>query len=471
VDTEQGETYLRVLAEAELRHTLDLPREPDSGDQAPVASCLSRWRCVASALTAVGAVEAVVVDAIEHDLEAAFAVRHRLTMSLLRGRARSADRLLGTAQAAAPPHSRPLGPGAGPAESVQVMPIGRRLLVRLRDDTAEVCLISLTRTVDREIFAVTARVDDRPAERSFHHPFDQLEAVDEAGNSYRMSFAGPFREGGAEGWLTISRAVPPELGWLELHSGPDTPRLRVDITAPPTPAKVTMEPAEAAGAGERMLDSIAADLLATLGTPHRRKVSPDESVTALEETGVLAPGSPATSRLAELCRQGGFDGGSGLVDALMAGRVSPCELPDPWANVLACYRGGDQPTAREGIAVIAVALPESEEGVRFVVTGLTTHPDHTILAGIVLGLSGDHTHSHDCRCWIEWFPWWIRDNEGQWHVAAFERFMSRQPESATFCLCVVPPVPASVTGLDVIITGPSRRVRLRLPVGWMAADG
>jgi hypothetical protein len=359
---------------------------------------------------------------------------------------------------------------------VQAIPIGRRLLVSHRGGTAEVCLISLTRTADNEIFAVAARLDEPPPGPSFRRPFERMEAVDELGNSYQMSFAGTVRERWAEGWLTIPRVMPPPLGWFELHSGPGTPRLRVDITAPPIPAEVTMEPAEAAGAGERLLDSIAADLLATLGTPHLREVSLDETVTALEEIGVLAPGSPATSWLAELCRQGGFDVGSGpvgsgLVGALRAGRIPAAELPDPWANVLACYRSGDQPTATEGVAVTAVALPEFEEGVRFIVTGLTTHPDHTILAGMVFGLPDDHTHDHGCRCWIPWFPWWIRDNEGQWHVAAFELFVSRQPESAMFRLCVVPPVPVSVTGLDVIVTGPSRRVRLRLPVEWMTAGG
>jgi hypothetical protein len=90
---------------------------------------------------------------------------------------------------------------------------------------------------------------------------------------------------------------------------------------------------------------------------------------------------------------------------------------------------------------------------------------------MAFGIPDDHWHTHGCGCWIQWFPWWIRDNAGQWHVAAFESFMGSQPEPVRFTLSVVPPVPASVTWLDVIISGPSQRARLRLPAEWVAARG
>ncbi|MGH3154981.1 MAG: hypothetical protein ACRDNF_00175 [Streptosporangiaceae bacterium] len=475
METKRGETCLRVLAETELRRALTLPREPepDSQDPASARSCLARLRYMASALKAVGAVEADIAEAIEHDLEAALVVRHRLMLGRLNARPNaSANRLLATRPPPAPYQRMRAGrgPGGGPAESARAMPIGRRLLIEDRDMTAEVCLISMTRTGDREIFAVTAWTGEWPGNRPFHHPFGQMEAVDELGDTYHVHFNGGFGEGRAEGWLTVQPVVPPGLGWLELHSGPGTPRLRVDITAPSTPVEVRTEPHLAAGPGERLLDSIAADLLISLATPEPARVSLDDTVMALEETGVLAPGNLATSRLAELCRQAGLGVGPALVGALLAGRIPPAELPDPWTNVVAYYRRRNRPAAKEGMAVIAAALPELD-GVRFVATGLASQRDDAILTGMVFGLFADHPHRHDCTCWIQWFPWWIRDSAGQWHVAAFEEFKSEERESATFALRVVPPIPASATWLDVIITGPSRRTRLRMPVEWMAVDG
>ena len=73
MDRERAETYLRLLAEAELRRVTTMA----------AGSIPGRWysaglALVAQALTAVGAVGVGVVDQIQADVGLAVAVRHRL---------------------------------------------------------------------------------------------------------------------------------------------------------------------------------------------------------------------------------------------------------------------------------------------------------------------------------------------------------------------------------------------------------
>jgi hypothetical protein len=467
-----AETYLRLMAEKELRRALARPREPEPSprDRASAWSCLRRLRYVATGLTVVDAIDRDVADAIVGELDAALVVRSRLHWNRLIARPHgAAGRQVG-------PRSAPVrfifpNPGGGSAESARAMPVGRALLIRDGGGVAaDACLISMIRTEDREILAVAASVREPDRSRPFHHPFHQIEAVDELGSSYHVNFHGGFGNGRADGWLTVRPVLPSGLRWLELHSGPGTPRLRVDVTADPTPADVHTEPAEQTGPGERLLDRIAAELLSTLPDRHPGQVSLDETVAALEELGILPPGSPAPGRLAELCRQGGFGVGQGLVAALAAGRIPPAELPGPWASVVAHFHRGNPPAAKQGVAPVAVALPEFD-GARFVIVGIESHDGRATLTGLVFGLFANHAHQgRDCPCWMRWFPWWIRDDTGQWHVAAFSEFSSSDRESATFGLRLVPPLAEPVTRLDMIIPGPSLRITVRVPVEWMAAE-
>jgi hypothetical protein len=74
MDREGAETYLRLLAEAELRRAM----------QIPAGSIPGRWHSArlalaAQTLTAVGAVSADVADQIQADAGLAVAARHRLS--------------------------------------------------------------------------------------------------------------------------------------------------------------------------------------------------------------------------------------------------------------------------------------------------------------------------------------------------------------------------------------------------------
>lgn len=85
---ERAETYLRVMAETELRRALKSPRyhqRPAQGhDPASARQRLGRVRYVAAALTAVGAIADELAEVIISDLEAALAVRSRVDRGGLR---------------------------------------------------------------------------------------------------------------------------------------------------------------------------------------------------------------------------------------------------------------------------------------------------------------------------------------------------------------------------------------------------
>jgi hypothetical protein len=472
VDTERAETCLRLMAEAELRRAQALPRDAKPGphDQGSGWACLARLRYAASALAAVGAIEADVAETVVEDLSVALIVRHRVGRRRLSSRASAVTRRLLASGAASPlPLSLSLSFGGRHGGSVQVVPVGRRLPVSAGEVTADLFLTSMIRIQERTLFAITGQAGQGPNPRPAR-PLEHLQADDEVGNSYGVSLTGGFSRGTMAGWLMVHPELPPDVRWIELHSGPGTARLRVDVAAPPTPADVRTEPIAPAAPGERLLDSLAAGMLAALPDGDDWPVSLDETVAALEDLGLLPAGSPATSRLAELGRQAGLRTVPGLVAARLAGTIAPAELPEAWTSVVAYFRRRHRPAGKWAVAPIAVPLPECD-GVRFILTGLESRADGTMLTGMSFGLSFEHRHQPDCLCLTRWFPWWIRDNTGQWHVAAFENYHSTDGESGTLGLRVVPPLAQPVTQLDVIINGPSQRIRVRVPVDWVALRG
>jgi hypothetical protein len=463
------------MAEAELRRAQALPRDPkpDPRDPGSGLACLARLRYVAMALTAVGALDHEVAEAVLDDLNMALIVRQRLGERRLSGLPTDPARRMLAARVASRRSSSKSsilhGGQPGQAGSLRVVPVGHRLMISDENVAADVCLTSLVLRDDRALLAISGQASDWPRRAPFHLPFDKLQADDELGDSYQVLFTGGFGSGRADGWLTVRPGLPPGLRWLELHSGPGTDRVRVDLTAAPTPADVYTEQAGPASPGERLLDSLAGGMLGSLPGGGSRQAGLDETVAALEDLGILPPGSPATSRLAELSRQAGFRAVPGLVDALVAGCIPAAELPEAWTSVAAYFRRRNQPAGKRGVAPLAVLLPECD-GVRFALTGLSSQQDRATLTAIAVGLGYDHLHQPDCLCWTRWFPWWIRDNTGQWHVAAFEEYSRFEDESATFGLRVVPPLAPPVTGIDVIITGPTRRIQARVPVAWVDAD-
>ena len=139
---------------------------------------------------------------------------------------------------------------------MQAVRVGRRMQVADGDMTADVSLTSLVRTVDKEAFAVTARMSGGPPGQQVRLPLSRIVADDDLGNSYHTAFSGGSGVGeamahhparAARGHPVARTAQRP---WHtqaagRCHRGSDTGR-------------GAHEPAGQPCAGERLLDSIAA---------------------------------------------------------------------------------------------------------------------------------------------------------------------------------------------------------------------
>jgi hypothetical protein len=447
VDAEAAETYLRVLAETQLRRF----RAPGSTDWDGVREL----RYTGAVLAALGVLEANLAESIADELDAVVNVRIR------RSGASPVQSVF-----AMPPAVPYASPGPAPAPVAQdppvLTPAGQLIPLDEGPGAPGLYLLSVARTPDRTEIAVAGRLGPRWTGTGFYHAVQTLAAMDDAGSSVTVQHSG----NSSDGLLTLVPALPLSARWVEIFRHPDGPRTRVDLTAAPTPAQVVIEPADPASAAERLLDAIASDMLAQLpGTPHHH-VGLDLMVAALEAAGLLPPGSPAASRLAVLSERAAFHGGRGLVAALTDGRRQPAELPGPWASVLGYFRDGRHRRAgRQGTAPVAAALPEFE-GVRFALSGLNTETEHTGLRVQARGLtSGPVSDPPGVLGLLPWFPWWARDSTGQWHVTTDHGHLIGGGR-ADVTLWMVPPVSPAATSLELIVTGQASRMRVTLPLAW-----
>jgi hypothetical protein len=449
VDAEAAETYLRVLAETQLRRF----RAPGSTDWDGVREL----RYAGAVLAALGVLPASLAESIANELDAVVNVRIR--------RSGTSPVLSVFAMPPAVPYVSPEPPPAPVAEDPPVLtPAGQ--LIPLDEGPGAPCLhlLSVARTPDRTEIAVAGRLGPRWTGTGFYHAVRTLAAMDDAGFSLTVQHSG----GSSDGLLTLVPAPPAGARWVEIFRDPDGPRTRVDLTAAPTRTRVVIEPVDPASPAERLLDAIASDMLGQLpGTPHHH-VGLDLMVAALEAAGLLPPGSPAAGRLAVLCQRAAFHGGRGLVAALADGRLAPAELPVPWASVLAYFRDGRHRTAGPpGTAPVAAVLPEID-GVRFAVSGLNTEAEHTGLRVQARGLtSGPVSDPPGILGLLPWFPWWARDSTGQWHVTT-DHSHTIGNGRADVTLWMVPPVSPAATSLELIVTGQASRMRVTLPLDWRA---
>jgi hypothetical protein len=458
--TEAAEIYLRLLAEAELRQA---------------ARSGTHWRGeypgslrhTAGALAVVGAVDGQVADAIVDDMDAALALRNPGgPPGLAAHRIRSMPMMAaGPFPAPAPPAATAHGPlQTGPAGQLRAAPAGQMFRLHDEDAPANLWVLSVVRAPDSTWCAVAALVQGLSRHVRYGLRVPRLRALDDRGVHYGVHFSGYSSETAAGGWLSLHPAVPEDVRWIEFYGHLHTPRLRLNLAAVPTLARVSVDPADPASPGERLLDAIATDMLTredhvNLGN------SLDTIVAALEAAHALPPGSLAPSRLAAVCQRALLDAGPGLVAALEAGELPDAGLPEPWTSVLAHSVRRHKRVVKPGVAPLAVVLPELD-GIRFVLAGLQSGADHSLLSVVAEGLPrDDHGHQLGFQ-WSQWFPWWIRDSAGQWHVAQAAGYDPAGQELATLHLRVVPPVPRSVTRLDVVITGRAARVTATFPVGW-----
>jgi hypothetical protein len=446
-DAAGAETYLRLLAEAELR------RAPALTGPGPHPH---RVWLAASTLAAAGVVDTDVARHAVADFEAAAGVR------VVSGLARP-----WTAE------QRLLPSGTGQEVTLRAVPAG--LTLRLPPERegwyGELRLIALVMTDTEAALTVAtrwagqARRSARP--RPSHAPFHVVGALDDGGQSYRAGLWDMGIEDGREWWdchLGLSRAAGPGARWLEVGPGAAGAHARVDLTAPPTPAEVTAEPVPPVSGPARLLDSAGDDLLCagpavvvageTLGS----RIA--GMIRDLTGCGAAAPDDPAVLRLAAVGQRLGLDLGTGI--------AAGGPLPEAWTSLLA---DGDARDGPDGIAPFAVVLPRID-GASFALAGLRSSEEGALLHVMASGWEphghgwlvhghGPHSDPPDTS-----LSWRARDSTGRWHLV---HGMSWGGKQGMIQMHLTPPLHPAATSLEVIVTGTSRRVRATVPLAWQAA--
>jgi hypothetical protein len=452
MDRERAETYLRQLAEAELRRAGTLPA---AGIRRPQNS--AGLALVAPALVAVGAVDAGTAVQIRADLELALAGRQlgqENQARLMGGFSGRAGTTVALDQALSTGHARP----APHRASWRAVPVGQVIHFRDGDVRRALLVVAYLRSAGGARFIIAG------------WPFRRLTAADDRGARYQIGYQGG--PGVAEFLLTPD--PPRQIRWLDLITAPGEPATRIDLD-PPIPAPDVTVTRNAHSPGELLLDVIAARILCSgpsfpqdeLEHPAAEAADlrafigdgPGEIVAALHASGALPPTSPVPGQLARLCNRIGIPG-HGIT-------APPADLPEPWHSMLTRPRRLPRAEPAPGILAATVAeLPELD-GAQITILGLH-HGQHgqprTIVHTLVSGVTAedDWTYSRVVRP----LPTlWVRDSSGRWHATATDFTMpSGNSGEVVLWLRIVPPLDRDTTWIDLVATGQSAEVRVRLPL-------
>jgi hypothetical protein len=502
MNRERAETYLRLLAETELRDPARSLAGTQPGDAPfvvmPVALTRAAW-----ALTAVGALDLETADGILADVELALAARIRSeppeagvlssgnpawTAGLTGPRpgprrfARARPLVRMSKLMPGGPTPGPAPAGASPHGPDRYVPVGLMILFHDELISGELDLMSYAHTAAGARFTATWRTRDPLGSR--HHGLPPVEAItvtDDRGQRYDLLFATKGRpESTCD--LTLRPDPPLDTGWLEI-TAPGEQAVRIDLhrrAARPEPEVNQIS----LSIGEHLLNRIAERLL-TLAPEHwlalrsqlaafppapARRAQPGALVTnlagglgatvaALEAAEVLSPHSPVPARLAALCASLRI-GGHGIT------AVPAPDLPEPWLSMLTHYhrRKPDAAPAGDGFAAVAAALPELE-GIRLVLLGLHNYDGGTWMDALALGrLPGLQQGPFGVDMAFP-LSMWVRDDAGRWHAARPAGWYDEGGEAA-LTLRLTPPLTRSSAWIEVLATGRSAEVRATLPLCW-----
>lgn len=476
VDRIRAETYLRQVAEAELRRATSDPAQPSPSERHPGAGGLvmhsRRMERVAYALISVGAVERSVAEAVDDDFGIALAVRpsdqpppaSQAWMTAHRQVVRRARQVLASSMPVSPaPPGNPPGPPGGQVLH-RIAPAGTMLPVSADDERGELYLLSYSHSGAGARFTAVGR-----SRIHAFHPgifrLDRLAATDDKGNSYGFVFNGESDGGEWIGELTLCPEPPPDIRWLDVESGHTTRRIGLGPESAPPAVTLTRDTHTP---GEHFLHGIAAQVLASLSAglgdlsrqvtefrprlPGQVTQGIGDIVAALQAAGVLSPLSPVPGQLVTLCESLGI-AGHGIA-------ASPArDLPEPWLSMLAHVnrRRPRAAPAAAGCAGAALALPELD-GIRLRVLGLRGGADGTVLHVRASGVRGD---GRDAVLPLIW----MRDQSGRWHTTRKNLSGMRHDGELSACLDVVPPLGRDST-VELLVAGWSAQVRATLPLRW-----
>jgi hypothetical protein len=479
MNREGAETFLRLLAEAELRDPALLsppgPRSPD----APVVVMSAALSRAAWALTTVGALDFETAQTILADVEFALAARHRpeppeagvigsagwaagpaglRRFATARLMARSSRQ---TPSGPIPPLSR--AEAAGPDRYV---PIGLTILFHDETISGELNVMSYAHSASGARFTATWRARDPVTSR--HHgvpPVERFAVTDDRGNRYDLLFVVTGRpESSCD--LTLHPDPPPDLRWLDI-TAPGEQAVRVDLNGPPGRPALEVSDRDLS-AGEHLLNRIA-DRMLTMVPEFPSRVTPaplsnlgmglGAAIAALEAAEVLSKLSPLPGRLAALCASLGIRG-HGIVAA------PALDLPEPWLSMLSHYhrRRPDAAPAGDGFAAVAAALPEFD-GLRLVLLGLHNCDGDTWMNTLTYGQL-PREQPGPLRLDMA-FPLsiWVRDDAGRWHVARPTGWHDTGGE-AMLTLRLAPPLTRACDRIEVRAAGRSAEVRASVPLRW-----
>jgi hypothetical protein len=436
-----GETFLRGLAERELRHWIR-----DGRDGPPFTPVSQLGRAVAT-LTQAEVIEDNSSAPLLWELNIALAVRSDAQTPLIARAARFRG---------AYGSPGPLPPAASQFVEPQAIPLGRRIQVESERAPCDLHLMTYVRTEHHATISTTIRMR-WPADGSstdleiqgagpHHLPYRELAVTDARNARYRVNFRG---DGGTADWhgiVLIDPLPPADTGWLDLIANGTHRLARLDLTRRP-PATLVSTEQVAALPWEHMLRAGAEQLLADAAVPGVPEVISylASDIEVLTGAGAIAPGSPLPGQLAALCERLGISR-HGITAA-------PAAIPAPWASVIEHDAGEETPDL---VAPLAASLPDID-GVRFTVAGLTTMAGRSILHVIASGPAGPWFYGRYFGC-----SWWVKDTAGNWHVAT-----AREPDfiandDAALALTLSPPLTSADEALELVVTGATTRAHVKV---------
>jgi hypothetical protein len=433
MDREGAETYLRLLAEAELRRATTIA----------AASLPGRWRSTrlelaAQALSAVGAVGADVADEIQADIGLAVGGRYRLSID------------------------RPGRPRSGPRPQrawYRVVPVGQVIKVGEDDMGAELLVVAYAQSAGGARLIVVGR------------PFARFAAADDQGVSYQITWSG----GHTASELVLRPDPSHQIRWLDFTGAAES-ATRINLGSRLPGPDVIVTPT-AHSPGELLLDVIAARILRSVAyrsrdTPGPPTASadlrayigdgPGHVVDALHAADVLPPDSRVPGQLAGLCARLGIDG-HGI------GAPPDGDLPERWHSMLTPPRRREPQTPfAPGILAATVAELPEPDGARLAIVGLT----HGLHLGeprtIMHLLAGGVTLEDDWKFARGVTPLpvlWIRDSDGRWHTTRTDGVSAwRDSGVVTVWLEIVPPLDYGTAWIEISAAGPSAQARVTLPL-------
>ena len=477
MNRERAETFLRLLAEAELRDPAVAKPPPgrlaDAPFLMPVALPKAAW-----ALTAVGAVDQETAQGILFDTELALAARQRpepdATSFALTGasgpglgpRRWARASLLTRVRRQTPPagSSAPGEPRDGPNRYV---PLGQMILFHDETLSGEVNLMSYAHTASGARLVATWQTRNPMGPRRHGlPPVEEFTVTDDRGQRYDLLFDTKGRPDSTCD-LTLRPEPPADAGWLEV-TAPGEHAVHIDLKdAAGGPVAVVSDGDRSAG--EHLLNRIAERLL-TMAPEFSPQVTPSFSnlaaglgaaIAALEAAEVLSPLSPVPGRLSALCASLQIRG-HGITAA-----PAP-DLPEPWLSMLAHYhrrKPGAAPVG-DGFAAAAAALPELD-GVSLVLLGLHNCDGSTWMNALTIGTWVERPERAGPLGLEASFPLsvWVRDGAGRWHVARPTGW-HRDGGEAELTLRLTPPLAWCPDRIEVLVGGQSAEVRATLPLSW-----